>query len=189
MSVSEDTSLSLPSNFTNKTDVMQNYTKRVHRIDPGSHDNIKPNGDTTMLMPVKTQDLRTFALRFNAKTGGDATHLQGFPQYMACLIDTLTIYMNGVSVQHIPYYNYIYKLMKDYSISYEEAVKRVGTNPDPSILTTRTDAGVATKYSRYTETNVEAINSFDDEYVIDDWRGFLGCCGSSIFNANLVGAL
>ena len=181
--------MELPTNFSKKIDVLQNYTKEVKRINPSSFDNIKPNGDTVLVYPVLTQDLRTFFLKFNAETGGDATHMVGFPQYMACLIDTLSLYINGTCVSHIPYYNFIYKLMKDFSISFEEAVKRVGDNPDPSILTTRTDAGVVTKYNRYTSTGVAGVNNFSGEYVIDDWIGFLATCEPSIFNVNLVGTM
>ena len=83
--------MELPTNFSKKIDVLQNYTKEVKRINPSSFDNIKPNGDTVLTYPVLTQDLRTFMLKFNAETGGDGTRMVGFPQYMACLIDTLSI--------------------------------------------------------------------------------------------------
>jgi hypothetical protein len=47
--------------------------------------------------------------------------------------------------------------------SFEEALKKVATNPDPSVYTTMDNTGATTRYNRYANTGVEEVNKFTDE--------------------------
>ena len=115
--------MDLPTNFATKLDVLQNYTKAPVRIIPSTGQQEISAGDTTIFtLPICVQDLRTFRLNFVAETVADDAKIAGFPQFMPCMIEQLDIYVNGTSIQHIPYYNQVYKLMKDWSISFEEAL-------------------------------------------------------------------
>lgn len=179
-----------PTNFNNKIDVVQNYNKSPHRIIPSTGQaDVKPGETTIFTMPIGTLDFDTFRLNFNATTDGDATHIVGFPQFMPCMIEQLDIYVNGVNVQQMPHYGFVYKLMKDYSCSYDEALLKVGMNPDPSVTTTIADDGTVTKYSRYAYTASTPVNQFTQEYCIDEWIGFLGSCQPRIWDTNMVGTM
>lgn len=179
-----------PTNFNNKIDVFQNYNKAPHRIIPSTGQATVNPGDTTIFtMPIKTIDWDTFRLDFDAKTAGTNTEIQGFPQFMPCMIDQLDIYVNGINVQHIPYYGTVFKIMKDYSVSFDDALKKVGNNADPSVVMSMTDAGVLEKKNRYTSTGETALNRCEGKYSIDEWVGFISSCAPRIWNTNMVGTI
>lgn len=184
----------LPSNFENKMVILQNYSKAPIRIIPSTgQQNLTPGDLLIMTLPVGcVLDLRTFALHFKAKTTGDATNMVGFPKYMQSLIDTLDIYVNGQNVQHIARYNQLYNLLQDWKVGYNEKVKKVGSNNDPSVLYSMTEAGVITKKNTYADLTTAGdivYNTFDQDYVIDDWVGFLGSSQPSIIDTNLFGSI
>jgi hypothetical protein len=180
-----------PSNFNNDIDVFQNYNKSLNRWIPSTgQGDIKPGSTSIFTAPIGSFDWDTFRLQFEAFTEGDSTHIVGFPQHMACMIEQLDIIINGTNVQHIPYYGFVYKTMKDYNISFEDALKKVATNPDPSVYTTMDHTGAVTRYNRYVYANgIDAVNKFTDEYVIDDWIGFIKTCRPRIWNTNIVGTM
>lgn len=179
-----------PTNFLHKIDVFQNYNKALNRIIPSTgQSEVKPGETTIFTVPIGTFDWDTYRVQYDFTTAGDANHVVGMPQFTPCLIEQLDIYVNGINIQHIPYYGFVYKLMKDYSISFEEALQRVGTNPDPSVYSTMTEEGVVTKYARHIPTASTPVNQFTDEYVIDDWIGFIGTCKPRIWNTNICGTM
>ncbi len=187
-----DSPSALPSNFENKMVILQNYSKAPIRIIPSTgQQNLSPGDLLIMTLPVgSVLDLRTFALHFKAKTDGTSSELVGFPKYMQSLIDTLDIYVNGQNVQHIARYNHLYNLLNDWKIGYNEKVKRLGSNNDPSVLWECSDAGVVTKHMTYaSHATKTAINQFDQDYVIDDWLGLLGSSQPSIIDTNLFGSI
>ena len=184
----------LPSNFENKMVILQNYSKAPIRIIPSTgQQNLSPGDLLIMTLPVGcVLDLRTFALHFKAKTTGDATHMVGFPKYMQSLIDTLDIYVNGQNVQHIARYNHLYSLLQDWKVGYNEKVKKLGSNNDPSVLYKMDEKGVITKkntYANLTDAGDVVYNTFEQDYVIDDWVGFLGSSQPSIIDTNLFGSI
>ena len=181
----------LPSNFENKMVILQNYSKAPIRIIPSTgQQDLSPGDLLIMTLPVGcVLDLRTFALHFKAKTTGDATNMVGFPKYMQSLIDTLDIYVNGQNVQHIARYNQLYNLLQDWKVGYNEKVKKLGSNNDPSVLFTMDNTGVITKKNTYADLTDVAYNTFDQDYVIDDWVGFLGSSQPSIIDTNLFGSI
>lgn len=185
---------SLPSNFHHKLTVMQNYSKQPIRVLPVTGASVTSGAFTTFQLPVGcVLDLRTVALHFFGQTtqadGTDmpAAQICGFPQHTACLIQNLSINVNGVNVQNIPYYGWLYKLLSDFKTNYNSRMKQVGTNADPSLILDMTEAGVVTKYPTYVNTASRSVNSFKRNYQINDWIGMLGSCEPSIIDTNLLG--
>ena len=187
----ESGAFSLPTNFKNKMILLQNYSKTPIRITPSTgQSSVKSNGYINFQLPVgATLDLRTFSFHFAASTNGDANTLVGLPKWTSSLIKTLDILVNGKSIQHINYYSHLYNLLQDYKCGYNEKIKDVGINGDPSVKTYMSDAGLITKYNTFVKTGVVDVNRFKDNYVINDWLGFLGSSQPSIINTGLTGTI
>lgn len=185
----------LPSNFMPLMTVLQNYTKSPVRILPTTgQGSVKSGGYIQFTLPVGcVLDLRTFHITFWGKTLIGATpftsttKLCGFPQWTSSLIDNLSIWVNGREIQNIPNYNYVYKLYQDYKTNYASKLKQQGINADPSVYTHMTDAGAITKWCTYSASANADINAFANNYVIDDFLGFLGTSQPSIIDTNILG--
>jgi hypothetical protein len=190
-------SYGLPSNFKDKFDILSNYSKTPIRIQPSTGQSaIKSNGYINFQLPVgSVLDLRTFSWHFGCYTSGvtNAT-VVGLPKWTPALIKTLDILVNGKSIQHINYYSHLYNLLQDYKTGYNESIKEVGKNGDPSVKSYMTASGDLRKYNTFkfapTATDgTGALNSFKDNYVINDWLGFLGSSSPSILNTNILGTI
>lgn len=186
----------LPSNFHQKLTILQNYSKQPIRVLPVTGASVTANGFTTFQLPVGcVLDLRTICLHFFGQTTTatftdlTAANIVGFPQHTACLIQNLSININGTNVQNIPYYGWLYKLLTDFKTNYNARLKQIGTNPDPSLYLDMTDAGIVTKYPTYTNTASTNVNSFKRNYEINDWIGLLSSCEPSIWDTNLMGQI
>lgn len=181
----------LPSNFHEKSTILQNYTKSPVRIIPSSgQQDLKPNDIVIMSLPVgSVQDLRTFCLNFDFESNGSGTVIQGMPKWTSSLIDTMDIYVNGQNIQHIPYYNWWYNTLKDFKKGYREAMKELNVNADPSVISTIDNTGAITTYNTYKSTGQADQDKFKGSYTINDYIGFLGECSPSIIDTNLFGTI
>ena len=181
----------LPSNFHEKSTILQNYTKAPVRIIPSSgQQDLTANDIVILTLPVGSViDLRTFVINFAFETTGDATHMVGMPKWTSSLIDTMDIYVNGINVQHIPYYNWWYNTLKDFKKGHNEAIKQLNVNADPSTLSVMANTGVITKYNATTNTGVADINKYKGDFTINDFIGFLGECQPSIIDTSLFGTI
>jgi hypothetical protein len=179
----------LPTNFHEKVSVLQNYTKSPVRIIPSSgQQDLKPNDLVVITMPPGSVcDLRTFAIHFDFETSGDGTHMVGMPKYSASIIDTLDIIINGQSIQHFPEYNWWYCAIQDFKKDYNNSIKELNINADPSVFTVMDETGAITKYNTYTTTGNADVNQYKKSFVINDFIGFLGECQPSILDTNLLG--
>lgn len=185
----------LPSNFLNRLVVLQNYSKQCVRVLPITGATVQAGGFTSFQLPIgSVLDLRTLYVSFFGRTmqadGTDIpanTNICGFPAHTACLIKNLSININGTNIQNIPHYSWLYKLLTDYKTSYNNKLKQVNTNPDPSFRYELAANGAVTKYNTFAPTDSAHVNSFKRNYVINEWIGFLGTCEPSIINTNLLG--
>lgn len=182
---------SLPSNFKGKYEILSNYSKSPIRISPSTgQTQVRSNGYINWQLPVgSTLDLRTFSWHFWCYTNGTADSVVGLPKWTPALIKTLDILVNGVSIQHINLYSHLYNLIQDYKCGYNEKIKNVAINGDPSCITTMAQQGTMVKNCMsFTSGNVD-VNTFKNNYVINDWLGFLGSSSPSIINTNLLGVI
>lgn len=184
-----------PSNFTNPVQVLTNYYTQPVRIVPSTgQQTLGPQDELIITMPpASVIDLRTFQLFFRATTTDNvaATEPCGFPKHIASLIQTLSIYINGVCIQHIDDYNLLYNIYKDmYGSGEQEGKQAISTNADPSKRILMTDAGVMTRVNLTAgaePVNEPVANTAQNTYCIKDWVGFLGSCRPSIIDTNLFG--
>lgn len=186
----------LPSNFTKRMNVFQNYHKSAIRVLPltGSSP-VRENGYLKFaLSPGSVLDLRTICINFwfqgLVDNKPDAAKLVGMPKYTASLIDDLDIWINGRSVQKLKHYGWVYHLLQNYKTNYNATLKEAFTNPDPSVYTHMGVDGDITKHNTYVQSANANINSFSGHYCWNNSsfsNSFLGTCEPSILDTNLLG--
>jgi hypothetical protein len=181
----------LPSNFVSKMTILRNYSKAPIRILPQSQADVKSNQLIKLTLPVGcVLDLKTLCLYFDyvSTLPLDNAKLLGMPKHTACLIDTLEVWVNGRSVCNIPQYNRLFAILQNFKNNHNSLVKKMGTNPDPSVYTILNNDGTIFKSSTKFTTGDQNKNNFRGTYCINSWVGFLDC-SPSIIDTNLLGSV
>lgn len=184
----------LPSNFMVNITEFSNYSKNSLRIIPTSgQGKVRSNGFIKFTLPIAVLDMKTFSIFFDAKTlvnGSDAHagKLVGFPKHIGqSLIETLDIFVNGRSLQNLPQYGRIYALLQNYKRNHNAMIKKLQTNPDPSVFSTMDNTGLITKYNTYRPSGNADVDSFKGRYVLNDWSYTALDCQPQILDLNIIG--
>ena len=180
----------LPSNFVSKITSLQNYSKSPIRILPQSQSSVLSNQIVKLTLPVGTVlDMKTFSLYFDFNTvGATNAKLVGMPKYTSSLIDTLEIWVNGRNIQNTPRYNNVYSIFQDFKNNHNALIKKMGTNPDPSVYSTLAADGAIGRLPTKYGTGSIGTNDFRGTYCINSWMGFLDA-NPNIIDTNLLGQI
>ena len=187
----------LPRGFRSKVERMSDYFRQKTRILPisGAGVPVKQQDLSIFHLPnASILDLSTFSLHFNAAIDGAAADKPcGFPKDIDCLIDILSIYMNGVQVCYIQNYNQLWRILNDYQNSIETQSKDMALyNSDPSVQYNLSDTGDIVKYIKHAnaaKTMPVSVAKSSSFYSISRWIGLLGNKMANIVDTNLVGTI
>ena len=131
------------------------------RIDPTDKQDAFVAGDRlTFKFPHGRYDLSTLKLFFRATIGGGATaNNQSLPRDVETLIEHLKVYVGGVVVNEIGYYNQVFRALMDYNSSMDEVSERAVLGNSMYITH---------------NLNNPVFNVSNTQYCMSKWYGFLG---------------
>lgn len=128
-------------------------------------------------------DLDSLCFHFDVATDGasGSTSYTYIPQYTGCLIDMLSVDINGVNIQTIPQYGQLFKMLSNYTSGDKS---NLGGFLEWCGQTNQVPLGTAknTMGTTYSETSPSGLS-----LAIKNWLGFLG--SKKIINTAILGEI
>lgn len=87
----------------------------VYRIEPRESNTASASDVTNFVTPDGLWDLKTFRIQFLADIIGSSSGQCALPRNTASFIESMSIFINDVEVQHIASYNRLVRIMTDYN--------------------------------------------------------------------------
>lgn len=161
------------------------------KITPDRTGSIAPNDISTFKLPNNSLiDLRTFNIFYQFSTSS-STGTFIHPRYASSLIERLSLIINGVVIDILPYYNFLYNILMDLEgSSFDQFSKRnVCEFFDPTLKYTSADptssADIALVGANWSASGTTAPSKIDG--AITHFLGFLGSSNPSVLDTSDLG--
>jgi hypothetical protein len=189
----DEMTTSYPKNMSYHFNRIMNYSKIPVKINCDRTGAVNHNETIRFKLPTNSLvnlDSLVWSFDFTTvKASTNAGTSRLFPRNSASIIDTLSIYINGVLVDNIVNYNHLFNLLSDHLCGkdYNGGMRDL-ENTDPSVTFKYND--VNGQFDPFVTTQDAHTNDDSDKnkrLQVTSWLGFLGSCSTRIIDTSLLG--
>jgi hypothetical protein len=180
----------LPSTFSIPVGYLKNYSQQMMRLYSDKTGDAKANDSIRFKLPNTVVDLKTLNFNFTftaVPLGIGTTNVQNryFPRLSSSIINSLSVYINGVLIENIQNYNQLFCLLYDAQSTSTTSSIRYQENNDPSFVSSVADSGAITNTIQG-KSDTATIDT-SKKFTVRSWLGFLGSCNTAIIDISKIG--
>lgn len=189
----DEMTTSYPKNMSYHFNRIMNYSKIPVKINCDRTGIVNNNETIRFKLPTNSLvnldslvwsfDFTTFRASTNAGTS------RLFPRNSASIIDTLSVYINGVLIDNIVNYNHLFNLLSDHLCGkdYNGGMRDL-ENTDPSVTYRYNNAdGTFTPFVATQGAHTNDDSDVNKRLQVTSWLGFLGSCSTRVIDTSLLG--